>query len=70
MDGCNKSDEINGLSLKKGMSKKGLPKNRCDNYLLFIVPQKLDECNCSVKKLTLHERMDGSSWSSKRSQFD
>ena len=42
MDGCNKSGEINGLSLKKGMSKKGLPKNRCDNYLLFIVPQKLD----------------------------
>ena len=26
-------------------------------------------CNCSVKKITLHEGMDGSSWSSKRSQY-
>ena len=26
----------------------------------------MDGSNCSVKKITLHERMDGSRWSSKR----
>ena len=31
------------------------------NYLFHITLERMHGCNCSVKKITLHERMDGSS---------
>ena len=31
------------------------------NYLFHITPERMDGSNCSVKEITLRERMDGSS---------
>ena len=35
----------------------------------IIIPEKMDGCNCSVKKSLNMKELDGAGWSSKRSQY-
>ena len=39
------------------------------NTLFHITREGMDGCNCSIEKTTPHERMNGSTWSSKRTQL-
>ena len=47
---------------KKGLLKKSLVLisiAAVKNYLFHVHPEKMDGCNCPLKQITSHERMDG-----------